>query len=152
VDEEWRVSLVARGAAAGGRLASANAVCKLLRARVGEEATVTAGKAGVVFLYAATADAAVAAEGMAREALARRGLAADVRLDQWDPSRRAWVPPGDAAAAGLPPEQEDDPGSRRRRAAGAVVVAIIEGIGHALAVPGGCSMAGPHALACPGGS
>src|SRR5512146_3336320 len=69
---------------------------------------------------------------MAREVLARQGLAADVRLDRWEPSRQARVPPGDTAAAGLPPEQEGDPGSRRLRTVGALIVAIIEGIGSAL--------------------
>jgi hypothetical protein len=128
VDEEWRVSVVARGRLAGGKLVTAGTVCKLLRDRLGEEATVTEGKAGVVFLYAATADAAVAAEGIAREVLALRCLAVDVQLDRWDSARRAWVPPGDMAAAGPASEQEADPGRKRRRVAGAVIATIIEGI------------------------
>jgi len=80
-------------------------------------------------LYAATADAAAAAEGMAREVLAQQGLAADIRLEQWDQSRQAWLPAGDAAAVELPSGQERNPGRRRLRAAGAVIAAVLEGLG-----------------------
>jgi hypothetical protein len=127
VDEEWRVSLIAGGQSASGKPVFADSVCDLLRSRAGEDVSVTAGKKGV-FLYAATADAAATAEAMAREVLAQQGLAADIRLDRWDPSRRAWLPPGDAAAAELPSGQEHDPGRRRLRAAGAVVTAIFKGL------------------------
>jgi hypothetical protein len=130
VDEEWRVSLIACGPLASGKPVFADSVCDLLRSRAGEDVSVTAGKTGV-FLYAATADAAATAERMAREVLAQEGLVADIRLDQWDPSREAWLPPGDAAAAELPSAQENDPGRRRLRAAGAVVTAIFDGLGSA---------------------
>jgi hypothetical protein len=63
--------------------------------------------------------------------LARQGLAADIRLDRWDPSCQAWLPPSDAAAAELPSGQEHDPRRRRLRAAGAVITAIFEGLGSA---------------------
>ena len=125
MDEEWRVSLIACG-----QPAFAHSFCDLLRSRAGEDVSVTAGKTGV-FLYAATAGAAAAAEAMARDVLAQQGLAADIRLDRWDPSRGAWLPPGDAAAAELPSGQERDPGRRRLRAAGAVVTAIFDGLGNA---------------------
>jgi hypothetical protein len=128
VDEEWRVSLVACGPLASGKSAFADSVCDLPRGRAGEDVSVTAGKTGV-YLYAATADAAATAEAMAREVLARQRLAADIRLDRWDPSRQAWQPPGDAAAAEPPSGQGHDPGRRRLRAAGAVVTAIIDGLG-----------------------
>ena len=78
-------------------------------------------------MYAATADAAATAADMAREVLAEQGLVAEIRLDRWDPSRRAWLPPGDAAAAELPPGQEHDP-NRRLRAIGAVVTGILQGL------------------------
>jgi hypothetical protein len=130
VDEEWRVSLIACGQMASGKPVFADSVCDLLRSRAEEDVSVTAGKTGV-FLYAATADAAATAEGMAREVLAEQGLAADIRLDRWDPSREAWLPPGDAAAAELPSGQEPDPGRSRLRAAGAVVTAIFDGLGSA---------------------
>lgn len=114
---------------------SANAVRDLLRSRVGEEVSVTAGKAGI-FLYAATADAAETAERTAREVLAEQGLVEDIRLERWDPSRQAWVdvraePPGDAVDPELPSEQESNPGRRRLRSVGAVVAGIIDAISNA---------------------
>ena len=130
VDEEWRVSLIACGQLASGKPVFADSVRDLLRSRAGEDVSVTARKKRV-FLYAATADAAATAEGMAREVLAQQGLAADIRLDRWDPSRQAWLPPSDAAAPELPSGQERDPGRRRLRAAGAVVSAIVDGLGRA---------------------
>ena len=124
------MSLIACGQSASGKPVFADSVCDLLRSRAGEDVSVTEGKTGV-FLYAATADAAATAEGMAREVLAQQGLVADIRLDRWDPSRQAWLPPGDAAAAELPSAQEPDPGRGRLRAAGAVVTAIFDGLGSA---------------------
>jgi hypothetical protein len=128
VDEEWRVSLVASGQPTRGKPDFASSVGDLLRSRVGDGVSVTAGKAGV-FLYAATADAAVTAEGAAREVLAQQGLAADILLARWDPSRQAWLPPGDAAGAELPSGRERAPGRGRLRAAGAVIAAIFDGLG-----------------------
>jgi hypothetical protein len=129
VDEEWRVSLVNVGRLASSKPVSADSIADLLRSRVGEDASVTAGKAGV-FLYAATEDAAATAESSAREVLAEQGLVADIRLDRWDPSREAWLP-GDAAPAELPPGHERAPGLRRLHAAGQVVAAIVDGLGNA---------------------
>ena len=94
MDEEWRVSLIACGQLASGKRAFAHSVCDLLRSRAGEDVSVSAGKTGV-FLYAATADAAAAAEGMAREVLAEQGLVAEIRLDRWDPDRRDGISPKD---------------------------------------------------------
>jgi hypothetical protein len=130
VDEEWRVSLIAGDQPASGKPPFANSVCDLLRSRAGEDVSVTAGKTGV-FLYAATADAAATAEGMAREVLAQQGLAADTRVDRWDPSCQAWLPPGDVAAAEVPSGQGQGPGRKRLRAAGGVVLGIIDGLGSA---------------------
>ena len=127
MNEEWRVSLIACVQLANGKPASANAVCDLLRSRAGEEISVTAGKAGV-FVYALTEEAAAAAEGTAREVLAELGAAADIRVERWDPSRRAWLPAGDAAA-GVPSGEGRQPGHRRLRAAGAVIAAIFDGLG-----------------------
>ena len=111
---------------------SANALRDLLRSRVGEGVSVTAGKTGI-FLYAVTADAAGTAERSAQEVLAEQGLAADIRLERWDPSRQAWVDvrtelPDDAAAPELPSGHERNPGWRRLRSAGALIAAIIEAI------------------------
>ena len=124
------MSLVPCGPLASGKPVFADSVCDLLRSRAGEDVSVTARKTGI-FLYAATADAATTAEGMAREVLAQQGIVADIRLDRWDPSRQAWLPPGDAAAAELPSGQEHDPRRKRLRAAGAVVAAIFDGLGNA---------------------
>jgi hypothetical protein len=124
VDDQWRVTLTGWGQPARGKPVSADAVCGLLRGQVGAEISVSAGKAGI-FLYAATADAAVAAAGIAREVVAQQGLAADIALERWDSSGQAWLPPGDAAAE-LPPEQEHSPGRRRLRAVGALIEAIID--------------------------
>jgi hypothetical protein len=130
VDEEWRVSLIPCGQLASGKSPFANSVCDLLRSWAGQDVSVTAGKTGV-FLYAATADAAATAEGMAREVLAQQGLVADIRLDRWDPARQAWLPPGDVAATEVPSGQEQGPGRKRLRAAGGVAWGIIDGLGSA---------------------
>jgi hypothetical protein len=81
-------------------------------------------------LYAATADAAATAEAVAREVLAQQGLAADIRLDRWDPASQAWLP-GDAAATEVPSGQQRDSGHRRLRAAGGVVMGILDGLSKA---------------------
>jgi hypothetical protein len=132
VDEEWRVSLIVQNPLTIRKPVSANALRDLLRSRVGEEISVTAGKTGI-FLYAAAADAAGTAERRAQEVLAEQGLAADIRLERWDLSRRAWVDvrtdqPGDATAPEVPPGHERNPGRRRLRSAGWVIAAIIDAI------------------------
>jgi hypothetical protein len=129
VDEEWRVSLIASGQLASGKPVFADSLCDLLRSRAGEGVSVSAGETGV-FLYAATADAAATAEAMAREVLAQQGLAADIRLDRWDPASEAWLP-GDAAATEVPSGRKQDSGHRRLRSAGAVVMGIIDGLSNA---------------------
>ena len=122
------MSLVAWVQMAGAKPVSASAIRDALVGRVSAGVSVTARKAGV-FLYAATADGAVAAEGAAREVLAELGTIAEVRVEGWDPVRRAWLPAGEAAAVDPPSGQERNPGRRRLRAVGAVIMAIMEGIG-----------------------
>ena len=129
MDEEWRVSLTAGGQSAAGKPVFADSVCDLVRSRVGADVSVTAGKAGVFFLYAATADAAATAAGIAREVFAQQGLAAGIAVERWDRSGQVWLPPGEVAAAGLPSGQEHSPGRRRLRAVGALIAAIIDAIG-----------------------
>ena len=89
----------------------------------------TTGKAGI-FLYAATEDAAGTAERTAREVLAQQGLAADIRLERWEPSRGAWldVRSGEVTGAKPPSGRKRSPGRRRLRSVGAVIEAIIESI------------------------
>ena len=130
MDEEWRVSLVNFVQPAGGKRVSAGAVRDLLRSRGGAEVSVTGGKSGI-FLYAATGDAAEAADGIAREVLAQQGLAADINVERWDPSRRAWLRPGDTPAAELPSEQERGHGRKYLHAAGTMIAALLDGIGNA---------------------
>jgi hypothetical protein len=129
MDGEWRVTLIVRDQPNSVQQLSAGAVRDLLRSRAGEEFSVTTGKAGML-LYAATEDAAGAAERTAREVLAEQGLAVNARLERWDPSRGAWlgVRPGDATTAELPSGHERNPGRRRMRFAGALIGAIIESI------------------------
>lgn len=119
---------------AGAKPVSASAIRDALLGRVAAGVSVTAGKAGV-FLYAATAGEAAAAEDVARQVLAELGMIAEVRVEGWDPVRRAWLPAGDAAAgdaaADPPPGQEPNPGRRRLRAVGTVIAAIMEGMGDA---------------------
>ncbi len=122
------MSLVACVQMAGAKPVSASAIRDALLGRVSAGVSVTAGKAGV-FLYAATADGAAAAEGVAREVLAELGMVAEVRIEGWDPVRRSWLPAGDAAAVDPPPSgQERDPGRRRLRAVGAVIAAVMDGM------------------------
>ena len=122
------MSLVACVQMAGAKPVSASAIRDALLGRVSPGVSVTAGKAGV-FLYAATADGAVSAEGVAREVLAELGMVAEARVEGWDPVGRAWLPAGDAAAADPPSGQERNPRRGRLRAVGAVIAAIMEGMG-----------------------
>jgi hypothetical protein len=130
VDEEWRVRLVNFVHPAGGKPVSAGTVRDLLRSRGGADVSVTGGKSGI-FLYTATGDAAAAAEGIAREVLAQQGLTADIRVERWDLSRRAWLPPGDTPAGELPSGQERSYGRKYLHAAGMVIAVILDGIGNA---------------------
>jgi hypothetical protein len=133
--EDWRVSLVIHQPPTARKPVSAGAVRGLLRSRVGDEISVSAGRKGI-FLYAATADAAGTAERTAHEALAEQGLGADTRLERWDLSRHAWVdvraePVGDAAAPESPAAPERDHGRGRARLAGALIATVIEAVGAA---------------------
>jgi hypothetical protein len=128
VGDEWRVRLTGWGQPARGKQVSADVVCGLLRTHVGAEVSVSAGKTGI-FLYAATAGAAAAAAGIAREVFAQQGLAGGIAVERWDRSGQVWLPPGEVAAAGLPSGQEHSPGRRRLRAVGALIAAIIDASG-----------------------
>jgi hypothetical protein len=131
VDEEWRVSLVFLDPLTTRNPRYADSVTALLRGRVGAESSVTAGKTAI-FLYAATADAAGNAERGAREVLTEQGLAADIRLERWDPSRQAWVDVRtDVAAPELQSRDERSAGRRHLRSAGALIAAIVEAAGDA---------------------
>jgi hypothetical protein len=127
VDEEWRVNLIIHDMPTTSKPVSAKAVRDLLRSRVGEEITVSKGKTGI-FLYAATADAAGTSERRAQEVIDEQGLIADIRLERWDLSRRAWMD----VRTELPSGHEPNPGRRRLRSAAALIAAVvIDAVGNA---------------------
>src|SRR5215469_9212696 len=61
-----------------------------LRGRIGSEIRVSQAPRGV-FLYAASADAAVQAQQVVRDVLAEHGVTAGVRCDQWNPIIKSWT-------------------------------------------------------------
>jgi hypothetical protein len=122
VDEEWRVSLIDNYGQGFARKVGGP-----LRGRVSAEVSVTAGRSGV-FLYAPTEGAARTAQAAAQDVLAEKDLTAKIRLERWDPERRAWLLNGDPDA-GPAPEPELSPQARNARAAGEVFLGILDGLG-----------------------
>ena len=98
----------------------------VILAAAGAHAAPTAGLDSAAYLLLFHATAVLGAS-----ALAQQGLVADIGLDRWDPSREAWLPPGDTATAELTSGQEHVPARGRLRAVGAVVSAIFDGLGSA---------------------
>jgi hypothetical protein len=127
MDDEWRVRVTGWGERAPGKPLSAHSAGGLLRGQVGAEVPVSTGKAGVL-RYAPAADAAATVACLAQEQLARQGLAAQIAIERWEPSRQVWLPPGDAVAE-LPSEQDRGPGHRRLRAVGGLTAFIIDACG-----------------------
>ena len=117
--EEWRVSLVTVG---GGGTVKGSRYRDLLRARLGDDVAVSAGKMHL-FLYAGSAKAADEAGPVARAVLEEHGQFAEVRLERWDPSG------GDWRDADEPAEHEDEPEPGRGEP---TVIAFIKGAGQAL--------------------
>jgi hypothetical protein len=117
--EEWRVSLVTDG---GGGTVKGSRYRDLLRARLGDDVAVSAGKMHL-FLYAGSAKAADEAGQVARAVLEEHGQFAEVRLERWDLSAGEWRDPDE------PAEHEDhqEPGRLQTTA-----IAIIKGAGQAL--------------------
>jgi hypothetical protein len=111
--DEWRVSL---GTVKGSRYRD------LLRARLGDDVAVSAGKMHL-FLYAGSAKAADEAGQVARAVLEEHGQIAEVRLERWDPSGGEWRDPGE------PAEHEDRPEPDRLQT---TAIAFIKGAGQAL--------------------
>jgi hypothetical protein len=109
--EEWRLSIDFTGhSGTGQRFYRGREAREVLRSRFGDDIVISAGKRRI-FLYAENAGVAREAGLAARQALAQQGLSADVRLDRWDPSGKAW-----RAAQASEPEQDaaplaGDPGS-----------------------------------------
>jgi hypothetical protein len=103
VASDWRVTVSLRGQPRRKRKPFRRAVVAGLHGRLGDGAEVTAGPRDI-FVYARTAEAGIQAGHAAREALARQGAGADVRLERWDPVGRAWrdaiaEPPGEGEKA-----------------------------------------------------
>jgi hypothetical protein len=113
--EEWRVSLVIGG---GGSTVKGSRYRDLLRARLGDEVAVSAGRMHL-FLYAADE-----AGQVARAVLEEHGQFAEVRVERWDPSGGEWRDPDE------PTEHEDPPEPGRLQT---TAVAFIKGAGQALA-------------------
>ena len=94
----------------------------LLRARLGDDVAVSAGKMHL-FLYAGSAKAADEAGQVARAVLEEQGHFADVRLERWDSSGEEWRDPGE------PTEPEDKPQPGRVQT---TATAFVKGAGQAL--------------------
>jgi hypothetical protein len=90
VADEWRVrvSLPKRSRAAEDSPWAA--AMRTLRSRVSGDIKVSQTRTGV-FLYAASAQAAVQAEQVVRDVLAGYDVTADVRCDRWKPVSKLWT-------------------------------------------------------------
>lgn len=75
-----------------------------LRARLGDDVEVSAGKTAI-FLYASTRDAVIQAEHAVDEVLAQHDVGAGYRLERWDPVAEEWR----EAAGESPDEAEEAP-------------------------------------------
>jgi hypothetical protein len=117
--EEWRVSLVVDG---GGSTVKGSRYRDLLRARLGDDVAVSAGKMHL-FLYAGSAKAADEAGQVARAVLEEHGQFAKVRIERWDASAAEWRDPDE------PAEHEDRPEPGRLET---TAIAFIKGAGQAL--------------------
>jgi hypothetical protein len=117
--EEWRVSLVIDG---GGSTVNGSRYRDLLRARLGDDVAVSAGKTHL-FLYAGSAKAADEAGQVARAVLEEHGQFAEVRVERWDASAAEWRDPDE------PAEHEDRPEPGRLET---TAIAFIKGAGQAL--------------------
>jgi len=117
--EEWRVSLVIDG---GGSTVKGSRYRDLLRARLGGDVAVSAGRMHL-FLYTGSAKAADEAGQVARAVLEEQGHLADVRLERWDSSGEEWRDPGEP----IEPEDKPSPGRLETTA-----TAFVKGAGQAL--------------------
>src|ERR1700760_207396 len=106
--EEWRGSL---GICGGGRTVKGSRYRDLLRARLGDEVAVSAGRMHL-FLYAGSAEAADEAGQVARAVLEEHGQFAEVRVERWDPSGGEWRDPLSRLNTKIPRSQA---ACRRRR-------------------------------------
>ena len=117
--EEWRVSLVIGG---GESTVKGSRYRALLRARLGDDVAVSAGKMHL-FLYSGSAKAADEAGQVTRAVLEEHGQFAEVRVERWAPSGGEWRDPAKPAE----PEDKPEPGRLESN-----VIAFIKGAGQAL--------------------
>ena len=93
-DDDWRVTLSVSQPQAGQEQQSASLrqAEEDIRGQVGRGIGVGAGE-GQIFLYAGTETAAAEAERIARDVLARAGLAAESAVHRWHPVEERWETP-----------------------------------------------------------
>src|SRR5436189_5287709 len=116
--EEWRVSLVIDGR--GGTVKGSH-YRDLLRRRLGDDVTVSAGKMHI-FLYTGSAKAAEEAGQMALAVLEEQSHLAKFRLERWDGEE--WRDPEEPARHADKPEQgrlQSTATALRKGAAGAAM-------------------------------
>ena len=89
-DDDWRVTLSVSQPQAGQ--VPLRQVEEDIRGQVGRDVGGGAGEAQI-FLYAGTATAAGGAERIARDALARHGIAAESAVHRWHPIEEQWESP-----------------------------------------------------------
>ena len=136
MSDDWRVRLAGQAQSAGDAWADPRALRDRLRSRVGKGVTVSKAKGGVIFLYAATAAAALSAQDAAGEVFAELGTAVDMRLERLDARQQAWVVSAGGATV-MPPGQPDRDRDSRLLATGIVIADIIDSADTGLNLTGG---------------
>jgi hypothetical protein len=99
VGEEWRVSIALDELPRAKRKSQLKSLLPALRARLGDQAEISAGR-GHIFVYTSTAASAAALAREARGVLTQHGVASPewVRTEVWLPTAQRWrdgadVPP-----------------------------------------------------------
>jgi hypothetical protein len=105
VDEEWRVSIALDEVPRAKRKSQLKSLLPALRARLGDQASISVGREQI-FIYTSTAASATAIAQEARDVLAQHGVASPewVRTEVWLPTAERWrdgtdVPPARIARA-----------------------------------------------------
>lgn len=105
MDEEWRVSIALDEVPRAERKSRMRSLLPALRARLGDQAAISAGNQRI-FVYTSTAASAAAIAQEARDVLSQHGVASPewVRAEVWLPTAERWrdgsdVPPARIARA-----------------------------------------------------
>ena len=88
--DEWRVSVSLPKRLSGKEDSPWTTVMRTLRSRIGSDIRVSQTPKGV-FLYATSGDAAMHAEQVVHDVLARHEVTVAVRCDQWNPISKSWT-------------------------------------------------------------